>query len=57
VNLPPVVAPEEWQAARAALLAQEKEATRTSDALAAERPQTPAHEWLRRHDEYEEATR
>jgi predicted dithiol-disulfide oxidoreductase (DUF899 family) len=64
VNLPEVVSPEEWQAARERLLAEEKEATRARDALAAERrrlpmirspegrPQTPPYEWWRRHDEY-----
>jgi len=37
MNLPPVVSTTEWQAARVALLAKEKEATRARDALAAER--------------------
>jgi predicted dithiol-disulfide oxidoreductase (DUF899 family) len=41
MNLPPVVSEEEWQAARAALLVKEKEATRTRDALAAERRKLP----------------
>ena len=41
MNLPPVVSPEEWQVARDALLAKEKEATRASDALAAERRRLP----------------
>jgi predicted dithiol-disulfide oxidoreductase (DUF899 family) len=41
MNLPPVVSEEEWQAARNALLAKEKEATRTRDALAAERRRLP----------------
>jgi predicted dithiol-disulfide oxidoreductase (DUF899 family) len=41
MNLPPVVSPEEWQAAREALLAKEKEATRARDALAAERRKLP----------------
>jgi predicted dithiol-disulfide oxidoreductase (DUF899 family) len=41
VNLPEVVSPAEWQAARDALLAKEKEATRTRDALAAERRRLP----------------
>jgi len=41
MNLPPVVSPEEWQAARDALLAKEKEAMRASDALAAERRRLP----------------
>jgi predicted dithiol-disulfide oxidoreductase (DUF899 family) len=41
MNLPPVVSPTEWQAAREALLVKEKEATRTRDALAAERRKLP----------------
>jgi predicted dithiol-disulfide oxidoreductase (DUF899 family) len=41
MNLPPVVAPTEWQAARDALLAKEKDATRARDALAAERRRLP----------------
>ena len=41
MNLPPVVSSTEWQAARDALLAQEKEATRARDALAAERRRLP----------------
>jgi predicted dithiol-disulfide oxidoreductase (DUF899 family) len=41
MNLPPVVFPTEWQAARDALLVKEKEATRASDALAAERRRLP----------------
>jgi predicted dithiol-disulfide oxidoreductase (DUF899 family) len=41
MNLPPVVSPTEWQAAREALLAKEKEATRARDALAAERRRLP----------------
>src|SRR5207302_9057149 len=41
MNLPPVVSPTEWQAAREALLAKEKEATRARDALAAERRKLP----------------
>src|SRR5438093_12164025 len=41
MNLPPVVSPTEWQAARDALLAKEKEATRARDALAAERRRLP----------------
>jgi predicted dithiol-disulfide oxidoreductase (DUF899 family) len=40
-NLPRVVSPAEWQAAREALLAKEKEATRARDALAAERRRLP----------------
>jgi predicted dithiol-disulfide oxidoreductase (DUF899 family) len=41
MNLPAVVSPTEWQAAREALLAEEKEATRARDALAAERRRLP----------------
>jgi predicted dithiol-disulfide oxidoreductase (DUF899 family) len=41
MNLPRVVSPAEWQAAREALLAKEKEATRARDALAAERRRLP----------------
>src|SRR5207249_5884247 len=41
VNLPPVVSAEQWQAARDALVAKEKEATRARDALAAERRRLP----------------
>jgi len=41
MNLPPVVSPTEWQAAREALLAKEKETGRASDALAAERRRMP----------------
>jgi predicted dithiol-disulfide oxidoreductase (DUF899 family) len=41
MNVPPVVSVTEWQAARDALLAKEKEATRARDALAAERRRLP----------------
>jgi len=41
VKLPPVVSLAEWEAARDALLAKEKEATRARDALAAERRRLP----------------
>jgi predicted dithiol-disulfide oxidoreductase (DUF899 family) len=41
MNLPPVVSPEEWNAARAELLVKEKELTRARDALAAERRRMP----------------
>jgi predicted dithiol-disulfide oxidoreductase (DUF899 family) len=41
MNLPPVVSPAEWEAARQALLAKEKEAMRARDALAAERRGLP----------------
>jgi predicted dithiol-disulfide oxidoreductase (DUF899 family) len=41
MNLPPVVSPEEWMAAREELLVKEKELTRARDALAAERRRMP----------------
>ena len=41
MNLPPVVSPDEWDAARQRLLVKEKEATRARDALAAERRRLP----------------
>lgn len=41
MNLPPVVSPQEWNAAREELLAKEKELTRARDALAAERRRMP----------------
>jgi predicted dithiol-disulfide oxidoreductase (DUF899 family) len=41
VTLTPVVSQSEWEAARAALLEKEKEATRARDALAAERRRLP----------------
>jgi predicted dithiol-disulfide oxidoreductase (DUF899 family) len=41
MNLPPVVSRTEWQAAREALLAEEKDATRARDALAAKRRRLP----------------
>lgn len=41
MNLPPVVSPTEWQAAREALLAKEKETGRARDALAADRRRMP----------------
>src|SRR4051812_39926184 len=39
MKTPPIVTPQEWQAARQALLVKEKELTRARDALAAERRQ------------------
>jgi predicted dithiol-disulfide oxidoreductase (DUF899 family) len=44
MNLPPVVSPEEWNAAREELLVKEKEVTRARDALAAERRRMPRQE-------------
>jgi len=41
MNLPPVVSETEWQAAQEALRAEEKEATRARDALAAKRRKLP----------------
>jgi predicted dithiol-disulfide oxidoreductase (DUF899 family) len=41
IDVPPVVSPADWLAAREALLAREKEATRARDALAAERRRLP----------------
>lgn len=43
MNTPPIVSPEEWEAARQKLLVKEKELTRARDALAAERRRMP---WL-----------
>ncbi len=41
MNLPPIVSPQEWEAARDALLVKEKELTRARDALAAQRRRMP----------------
>jgi len=41
MNMPPVVSPEEWAAAREELLVKEKEITRARDALAAQRRRMP----------------
>ena len=41
MNMPPVVSPQEWEAAREELLVKEKELTRARDALAAERRRMP----------------
>jgi predicted dithiol-disulfide oxidoreductase (DUF899 family) len=41
MNTPPIVSPEEWQAARDELLVKEKELTRARDALAAQRRRMP----------------
>jgi predicted dithiol-disulfide oxidoreductase (DUF899 family) len=40
-NLPPIVSPQEWEAARAELLVEEKQFTRARDALAAKRRRMP----------------
>jgi len=41
MNLPPIVSPQEWEAAQQELLVKEKELTRARDALAAERRRMP----------------
>jgi predicted dithiol-disulfide oxidoreductase (DUF899 family) len=41
MNMPPIVSPQEWEAARQELLVKEKELTRSRDALAAERRRMP----------------
>jgi predicted dithiol-disulfide oxidoreductase (DUF899 family) len=41
MDMPPIVSPHEWQAARERLLVKEKELTRARDALAAERRRMP----------------
>src|ERR687894_615013 len=41
MNMPPIVSPQEWEAARQDLLVQEKELTRARDALAARRRRMP----------------
>jgi predicted dithiol-disulfide oxidoreductase (DUF899 family) len=49
MNLPRVVSPAEWQAARERLLVKEKEATRARDALAAERRRLPMVRFEKRY--------
>jgi predicted dithiol-disulfide oxidoreductase (DUF899 family) len=41
MNMPPIVSPQEWEAAREELLVKEKELTRARDAVAAERRRMP----------------
>jgi predicted dithiol-disulfide oxidoreductase (DUF899 family) len=41
MKLPPIVSPQEWEAARQALLVEEKELTRARDAMAAKRRRMP----------------
>ncbi len=41
MDLPPIVSPQDWEAARQGLLVKEKELTRARDALAAERRRMP----------------
>src|SRR6266511_5528143 len=50
MNTPPIVSPQEWEAARLQLLVKEKELTRARDALAAERRRMP---WLAVEKGYE----
>jgi predicted dithiol-disulfide oxidoreductase (DUF899 family) len=50
MNTPPIVSPEEWEAARQQLLVKEKELTRARDKLAAERRRMP---WLAVEKKYE----
>jgi predicted dithiol-disulfide oxidoreductase (DUF899 family) len=49
MNTPPIVSPQEWEAAREKLLVKEKALTRARDALAAERRRMP---WLAVEKEY-----
>jgi predicted dithiol-disulfide oxidoreductase (DUF899 family) len=49
MNLPPIVSPTEWEAAREKLLVKEKEVTRARDALAADRRRMP---WMAVEKEY-----
>ena len=41
MNMPPIVSPQEWAAAREQMLTKEKALTRARDALAAERRRMP----------------
>jgi predicted dithiol-disulfide oxidoreductase (DUF899 family) len=41
MKLPPIVSPQEWEAARQELLVEEKELTRARDAMAAKRRRMP----------------
>ena len=50
MKTPPIVTPQEWEAARQQLLVKEKELTRARDALAAERRRMP---WVAVEKEYE----
>jgi predicted dithiol-disulfide oxidoreductase (DUF899 family) len=50
MQTPPIVSPEEWEAARLRLLVQEKELTRTRDAMAAARRRMP---WTEVVESYE----
>ena len=50
MNTPPIVSPEEWEAARQQLLVKEKAMTHARDALAAERRRMP---WMAVEKDYE----
>src|ERR1700733_5317691 len=50
MKTPPIVSPQEWEAARQQLLVKEKALTRSRDALAAERRRMP---WLAGDKKYE----
>src|SRR5258708_35962884 len=50
MNTPPIVSPQEWQAARQQMLVKEKALTRAGDALAAERRRMP---WMAVEKAYE----
>jgi len=50
MKTPPIVSPQEWEAARQQLLVKEKDLTRARDALAAERRRMP---WLAVENEYQ----
>ena len=49
MKTPPIVSPQEWEAAREALLVKEKEMTRARDAMAAERRRMP---WMAVEKDY-----
>src|SRR6202451_3955376 len=50
MNTPPIVSPEEWQAARQQMLVKEKALMRARDALAAERRRMP---WMTVEEPYQ----
>ncbi|HSS11756.1 MAG TPA: DUF899 family protein, partial [Acidimicrobiales bacterium] len=50
MHTPPIVSPDEWEAARQRLLVKEKELTRARDAMAAERRRMP---WMAVEKAYE----
>ena len=49
MKTPPIVSPQEWDAAREELLIEEKQLTRARDAMAAKRPRMP---WMAVEKEY-----